>query len=79
MHRTIFDPVAIDVDRPTRERVQEDFGKHVVERRNQMAELIRRWIETDMKFPVAIYDRLLDRVRFLNPSVRSDVATRFRC
>jgi hypothetical protein len=71
----MYDPVLPDVDEPRRERVQEDFGRHVVEQRNRMAALVRQWIEDDKRFPTQIYDRLLDRVRELDPAFRSDIAS----
>ncbi len=75
MSRSIYDPILADVSVERREKVQEEFGRHVVEQRNRMASLIRKWIETDTRFPIPVYDRLLDRVRELEPSVRADIAS----
>src|SRR6266436_2086281 len=75
MQNSIYDPIAEDVDTARRNQVQEDFGRHIVENRNRMAELVRRWIETDATFPIPIYDRLIDKVRQLDPSMRETVAS----
>jgi hypothetical protein len=75
MTRCINDPLAPEVSEERRSQVQEDFGRHLVEERNRFAALVRKWIETDAKFPVPIYDRLLDRVRALDPPLRRDVAS----
>jgi len=75
MHRTIHDPIVKDVDSAVRAETQETFGRHIVENRNRMAELARQWIEGLAQFPIPIYDRLLDRIRCLDPSVRADVAS----
>ena len=75
MQNSIYDPIADDVDEARRSEVQEDFGRHLVENRNRMAELVRKWIETDAAFPIPIYDRLLDQVRQLDPSMREAVAS----
>jgi hypothetical protein len=75
MARTIFDAIVPDVDSERRKQVQEDFGRHVVEQRNRMAALVRKWIESDAKFPIPVYDRLLDRIRRLDPTVRADIAS----
>jgi hypothetical protein len=40
-----------------------------------MAAQVRKRIETDTKFPVPIYDRLLDRIRGLDSGVRADIAS----
>ena len=75
MCASIFQPVAKDVDAATRSRIQEEFGRHVVENRNRMAELVRKWIETDAKFPTPIYDRLIEKIRQLDPPMREAVAS----
>jgi hypothetical protein len=75
MSRTIYDPIVSDVGTERRKQVQEDFGRHLVEQRNQMAELVRKWIETDTKFPIPIYDRLLNRIKQLDPAMRADIAS----
>jgi hypothetical protein len=75
MTNTFNDPIVDDIDPVRRAKIQEDFGRHLVEQRNRMAALVRKWIETDAKFPVPLYDRLLARVRKLDDSVREDVAS----
>ncbi len=75
MTRSIYDPIVDDVSPERREKAQEDFGRHVVELRNRMAKAVRKWIETDAKFPIPIYDRLIDRIRQLPPETRADVAS----
>ena len=75
MTRRIYDTILPDVDEAERARVQEDFGRHVVEHRNRMAALVRKWIVTDAKLPIPIYDRLLQRVRRLGPSLREDIVS----
>jgi hypothetical protein len=66
MQNSIYEPIAADVDADRRRQVQEDFGRHIVENRNRMAELVRKWIEADVTFPIPIYDRLIDKVRQLS-------------
>jgi hypothetical protein len=75
MKRSTNDPVSSNVDRKRREEAQEVFGRHIVEQRNRMAVRVRRWIETEERFPLPIYDHLLDRVRKMDPAVRADVAS----
>ncbi|SRR5258705_292836 len=75
MSRTIFDPIVANVSEGERAAVQQLFGRHVVEQRNRMAVLVRRWIESDLKHPLPIYDRLIDRVRALDEGTRHDIAS----
>ncbi len=75
MSHSIYDPILPDVSVERREKIQEEFGRCVVEQRNRIASLVRKWIETDSKFPIPIYDRLLDRVKKLDPSTRADIAS----
>ena len=75
MTRSLYHPISADVAPERRKEAQEDFGRHLVEQRNRMASLVRKWIETDMRFPVPVYDRLLDRVRRMDAAVRADVAS----
>ena len=75
MSRTIYDPIVADVSADRRKQAQEEFGRHLVEQRNFMAALVRKWIETDSKFPIPIYDRMLDRVRRMDAETRADVAS----
>ncbi len=75
MTHTIFDPLLPNVGIDKRQRAQEDFGRHLVEQRNQMATIVRKWIETDAKFPIPIYDRMIDRVRQMDAPSRADVAS----
>jgi hypothetical protein len=74
MATTIFEPLCPNVRSARRSQVQEAFGRHLVEQRNRMAKLVRDWIETDRKYPIPIHDRIIDRVRQLDPSIRRDVA-----
>lgn len=75
MTRSIYDPIVQDVSEERREMAQEEFGRHVVELRNRMAQAVRKWIETDAKFPIPIYDRLIGRIRHLPPETRADIAS----
>ena len=75
MTRTIYDPIVADVSSEKREHAQEEFGRHLIEQRNRMALLVRKWIQTDAKFPVPLYDRLIDRIRKMDTASRSDVAS----
>jgi hypothetical protein len=64
-----------DVPTDRRRAAQEEFGRRLIGQRDQMALLVRKWIETDAKFPIPIHDRLLDRIRGLDAATRSDVAS----
>ena len=75
MTRSVYDVIVDDVEPKRREQIQEDFGRHLVEQRNRMASLVRKWIESDTKFPVPVYDRLIDRVRQLDAATRADIAS----
>lgn len=70
-----YDPIVADVNVEVRERVQAEFGRHLVEQRNRVASQVRKWIETDTKFPIPIYDRVVERVRKLDAKTRADVAS----
>jgi hypothetical protein len=72
---TIYDPISPDVTVARRKQVQEDFGRHIAECRNRMAALVREWIETDASFPIPIYDRLINRIKGLDPGTRADIAS----
>jgi len=50
MNRSIYDAITHDVAPARREEAQEAFGRHLVEQRNRMAALVRKWIETDSRF-----------------------------
>jgi hypothetical protein len=73
--RTIRDTIAPDVAEDVRKRAQEDFGRHLVQQRNQVAARVREWIETDAAFPIPMYERLVVKVRQLDDSMRKDVAS----
>ena len=75
MARSIYDPIVGNVSEERRRQAQEEFGRHLIEQRDRMAVLVRKWIETDSKFPVPIHDRLLDRIRRLPSSTRADIAS----
>jgi hypothetical protein len=75
MIRDLLEPIFPGADDETRKRAQEEFGRHLVERRNRMAALVRNWIEDDVKFPVPIFDRIIDRVRQMDAASRADVAS----
>jgi hypothetical protein len=75
MNQDISDPLLPDVDANDRRAAQDDFGRHVVEQRNRMAALVRKWIESDTRFPVPLYDKLIERIRQLDASTRSDIAS----
>jgi len=75
MIHSIYDPIMQDVAESRRKELQEEFGRHVVEQRNRMATLVRQWIETDKRFPIPIYDRLLDHIRAFDPAMRSEIAS----
>jgi len=75
MIRTMYEPLAGEVVPDQRKNAQDDFGRHVIEQRNRMAVLVRQWIETDKRFPVPVYDRLLDRVRPMDAQIRAEVAS----
>src|SRR5882724_3049456 len=72
---SIQDPIFPDISTKRREQAQEDFGRHLVEQRNRMAARVRKWIESDAKFPIPLYDRLIDRIRELDSKTREDVAS----
>jgi hypothetical protein len=75
MARTVDEPLIDGIDPERRKRLQEEFGRHLVEHRNYMAALVRQWIEADKRYPVPMYDRLLERVRHLDHATRADVAS----
>jgi len=74
-HHTLDDPIGSEVSPVERAFAQEAFGREIIERRNAVAVLIRNWIETDEKFPIPIYDRLIERLRHLDGPTRSDIAS----
>jgi hypothetical protein len=73
MTTTIYDPILPLVSAERRLEMQEALGRHLVEARNRMAEVVKQWIDGDRHYPIPIYDRILDRVRQLEPSLRADV------
>lgn len=75
MALTIHDAIVEDTDADNRNQVQQDFGRHIIEQRNRMAAHVRKWIETDTKFPIPLYDRLIDQFRRMDASIRAEVAS----
>jgi len=75
MMRSTFDPLFQDVRPERRRQAQDDFGRHLVEQRNRMAALVRKWVETDARLGIPIHDRLLGRVKRLDAETRADIAS----
>lgn len=72
---TTFDPIFPNITVDERQSAQEDFGRHVIEQRNRMAAIVQRWLAGEARFPVPLYDCLLDRLKGLDPVSRADVAS----
>lgn len=74
MKRTIYDPITVDVPEKLREVAQEEFGQHLIECRNRVASQIIDWIEGGKRFPIPMYDRLLEKLRASDPEIRANIS-----
>jgi hypothetical protein len=69
----VFDPIFSNVSRDRRSTLQGFLGKHIVSQRDRMANIARAWVKGDQPHPMPIHERVLARIRALDPSTRSDV------
>jgi hypothetical protein len=73
--QTTHSPLFPEVTPERREALQEAFGRHIARERDREAARVRQLIEGDRKFWLPLYDRMLGRLRQLDPATRADVAS----
>jgi hypothetical protein len=72
--QSLNQPVIPGSDPSRRAHMQQELGRHISDQRRRMIDLIHRWIETDIPYPLPIYNRRLDRIKALPPELRADIA-----